>query len=76
VPAETYLPEKGRLDLNLTGEGRALIFRDGDAIENVTWKKASRTGRTTFHNEDDDQIDLVRGSTWVHVVPGDRSVEF
>lgn len=76
VPRETYLPAKGRIDLNVTGEGRALIFRDGDTIEQVTWKKASRTGRTMFFNEDDEQIDLVRGSTWVHIVPGDRSVEY
>ena len=76
VPAEGYLPEKGRLDMNVTGTGRALIFRDGDAIDTATWAKESREGRTRWLNEDGEEIDLVRGSTWVHVVPGDRSVEY
>lgn len=76
VPGEDFLPEKGRLDMNVTGEGRALIFRDGDMIENATWKKESRVGRTHWLNESGEDIDLVRGSTWVHVVPGDRSVEY
>lgn len=76
VPEESYLGEKGRIGLNVTGEGRVLIFRDGDTIENAKWKKESRVSRTVFLNEDGQDIDLVRGSTWVHIIPGGRSVEY
>lgn len=74
IPAETYLSSgKGRVDLNITGEGSGWVIRDGQAIEG-TWKKATRTDRTRWYDQDGKEISLRRGTTWVHVVPGDRAV--
>lgn len=74
IPAETYLSSgKGRVDLNITGEGSGWVIRDGEGIE-ATWKKATRIDRTRWYDKDGKEIPLRRGTTWVHVVPGDRGV--
>lgn len=66
---------KGRLHMDAIGEGKALVFRDGEAIEG-TWKKESREARTKFYNKDGKEIEFVRGQTWIEIVPPDRPVEY
>jgi hypothetical protein len=75
VPRESYLGEAGRIDLNLTGTGEAIVFRDGVAVEG-TWKKPSRLERTRYYDEAGKEIALNRGQTWVEVVPGEREVSY
>lgn len=75
VPAEYNLGEKGRIEMNVTGEGQLLVFRDGIVIAG-TWKKQSRDFRTEYYDADGKEIYLNRGQTWVEVVPGDRSVTY
>ncbi|MFH0951626.1 MAG: DUF3048 C-terminal domain-containing protein, partial [Patescibacteria group bacterium] len=64
-----------RILINVTGEGTALVFRDGTVIEG-TWKKPSRLERTRFYDADNEEISLNRGQTWVEVLPGDRNVTY
>lgn len=76
VLPETYFgDDKGRIDISVTGEGKAYVFRDGEAIEG-TWKKKERVARTKFFDKNNKEIQLNRGQTWVVVVPGERSVEY
>ena len=75
VPAEWPLPDKGRIGMDVVGSGEAYIFRDGETIEG-TWTKKSREERTRFYDENNDEVELSRGQTWVEVLPGDRSVEY
>ncbi|MFC1662899.1 DUF3048 domain-containing protein [Patescibacteria group bacterium] len=75
VPEEIYLGEKGRINLNLTGEGELLVFRDGVVIKGH-WKKQSRDFRTEYFDSNGNEIYLNRGQTWVEVVPGDREVTY
>lgn len=76
VPQPTYLSSgKGRIDLEVIGEGKTLIFSDGGA--NVgTWKKPDRTTRTTYFYETGAEVEFNRGSTWIAVVLDDIQVDY
>jgi len=74
VPPIGYLGEKGRIDMNVQGEGKVLVFRDGQVIEGI-WKKPDRVSRTQFYDSSGKKIPLNRGNTWVEVIPEDKTVE-
>jgi len=63
----TVLDSVGRLGMETTGSGEAIVFRDGYAIEGM-WKKESRTSRTRFYDASDQEISLKAGKIWVEVV--------
>lgn len=50
-----------------TGQGRAIVFQDGVAIEG-TWEKPSPAERTRFYDSDGKEIAFNRGQTWVEVL--------
>lgn len=50
------------------GSGKAVVFRDGVAIEG-TWGKASHTSRTKFLDAAGKEIPLNAGNTWYSIVP-------
>lgn len=60
--------DKGRLDYNLVGEGKALIFLDGKVIDGF-WKKDKLESRTKFYNTQNKEIEFNRGKIWISVVP-------
>jgi len=65
--------EKGRLDYQLVGSGKALVFIDGKVID-ATWSKADRDDRTLFYDTDGNEIEFNRGKFWIAIVP-DRNVD-
>lgn len=69
------LADAERLQLDLVGEGGALVFKDGEML-NVTWKKPSADARTRFFDEDDDEVRFNPGQTWVELLPVDGRVTF
>jgi hypothetical protein len=58
---------KLRIDVKLTGSGKAIIFANNQAIEG-TWKKQG-TQRTLFYDRDGKEISFGRGQTWIELVP-------
>lgn len=68
------LPEKGRINWVVTGEGDVEIYRGGKKIIGK-WMKPDRLSRTTFVDENGDPIELERGNTWVDIVPPEVIVE-
>jgi hypothetical protein len=74
VPRVEIMDEKGRLQMDVTGEGKAYMFSNGESFVG-TWKKPARIERTKFYHEDGTEHEFVRGQTWVEVVPEDRKVE-
>ena len=54
--------------LNLFGEGKAFLFRDGFAFEG-SWRSDSRGDLPHFYNGDGSEIPLKPGKTWISVVP-------
>ena len=71
----TLADEKGRLTIDMIGEGAAVVFQNGKAI-NATWKKASKSERTRFFDEAGEEIRFIAGPTWVEVLPNDREVTY
>lgn len=64
--------EKNRLNYELVGSGTGLVFMDG-GVQEVTWAKADRDGRTLFYNQNGEEMEFNRGKLWICVVP-DRNV--
>lgn len=75
VPPAEDAGEKGRISLDVNGEGRVVVFRDGEAVEGV-WKKNGREDRTRFYDTNDEEIDLVRGQVWISIIPSDKRFEY
>lgn len=65
--------EKRHILYQTTGEGKALVFRDGKAIEGV-WKKPERNSRTIFYDTGGQEVEFNRGRTWIAVVPLETQV--
>ena len=57
------------------GTGRAIVFRDGQAIEG-TWAKAQHTDRTKLLDGSGKDIPLNRGNTWYSIVPSSKTVSY
>lgn len=74
IPPVVSIGEKGRLALNVVGEGRVLIARGGEVIEGK-WKKKDRTSRTRFYDAADQEIKFGRGSTWIHILPSTQEFQ-
>ena len=59
---------QGRVLMEHVGEGPAIVFRDGLAIEG-TWQKKNESALTRFLDEAGEEISLVRGPIYIQVVP-------
>lgn len=62
--------EKGhsRPDITTIGKGKAWVFSEGRLVKG-TWRKRSDTGPTRVFDADGKEIVLVRGRTFIQVVP-------
>lgn len=76
-----YAKEEGPVDkehhmfYTVTGEGKGMVFQNGDAIE-ATWKKKLATDRIMFYDDKGDEIPFVRGKTWIEVLPLGNEVSY
>ncbi len=75
VPTTLYPNEKQRLKMTTVGQGKAIVFSNGTAIVG-TWKKDATANRTEFFDETGSAVTLARGTTWVEVLPVDRTVTY
>ena len=66
---QTKVFEDGyREQIDAIGTGAATIFQDG-SVQEVTWKKASKTAQITFTDAAGNDVPLARGQTWLTAVP-------
>lgn len=68
-------PGNAHLLYDLTSGGDALIFQNGNAIEG-TWEKEEDEAPMVFFDENGDEIEIVPGKVWVHVVPTGTEVDY
>ncbi len=64
-----------RVVMEHIGSGRAIVFRDGLAIE-ATWHKKSEKDLTRFMDTAGNEISLVRGPIFIQVVPDGAKVSY
>ncbi len=57
------------------GSGKAVVFRDGTAIEG-TWVKSAHTDRTKLLDVAGKEIPLDKGNTWYSIVPLGKTVSY
>lgn len=67
--AGNYSPE-----ISVVGEGEAVVLRGGVAVTG-RWVRTSLRDRTHLLYEDGDPIELLPGSTWIHLLPESRPVQ-
>lgn len=60
--------------VDLTGKGKAYIFRDGRMIAG-RWERSTLQDLTTFVTKSGDEIALAPGTTWVELLPNAIAVE-
>jgi hypothetical protein len=66
---QTKVFEDGyREQIQAIGSGAATIFQDG-TVQEVTWKKASKTAQITFTDAAGADVPLARGQTWLTAIP-------
>ncbi len=53
---------------DVTGSGRAVLFRDGKAIKG-TWERETVEGPVRFLTKAGDEMVLAAGTTWIELVP-------
>ncbi|MEO5885724.1 MAG: DUF3048 domain-containing protein [Candidatus Limnocylindrales bacterium] len=61
-------PGHSRPDIKTLGSGKALVFREGRVVK-ATWKKTGDTAPTVILDADGKELPLVRGHTFIQVVP-------
>jgi hypothetical protein len=57
-----------REQISAIGSGTAYIFQDG-TVQEVSWKKPSRTEQITFTDAAGADVPLARGQTWLTAIP-------
>jgi hypothetical protein len=60
--------EKGRIEQQVIGEGRARVFMDGVERE-VTWRKPDATSQLVFFDPNGEEVALNPGVTWLVALP-------
>jgi hypothetical protein len=65
----------GHMQIQTTGQGSGVLFRDGEAIP-CTWSKASRNERTKLLGADGKELALDVGNTWYSIVPTGKKVTY
>lgn len=73
VKKERVLDAKKRISLEITGRGKGWLLQDG-TLRQITWKKTGLDGRTVYFEKNGKEVTLTRGSTWIEVVPENRTV--
>ena len=56
---------------DVTGSGRAVLFRDGKAIKG-TWERETVDGPVKFLTKDGEEMVFAEGTTWIELVPNNK----
>ena len=62
-----------KLDMQLTGTGKGVVFRDGRR-QDVTWSRPDIFDVFTLRTAAGEVARLSPGQTWIHIVPNDWSI--
>jgi len=65
----------GRRSIETIGEGKALVARDGKTVVAI-WRKQTVTDRTGYYDDQETELPLNAGTTWMEIVPLDADVTY
>lgn len=63
------------MDVATTGTGQAYVFQNGVVTQGV-WSKDSPKGRLVIKDNSGNEINLIRGQTWITTVGNDKNVSW
>lgn len=69
------IDDVGRWFIDTNASGPALVFQNGHDIEGY-WEKNATSQRVRFYTEDDEEISMLPGNTWIEVVPDSSRVDW
>ncbi|EKE04845.1 MAG: hypothetical protein ACD_19C00429G0005 [uncultured bacterium] len=81
VKEEGPVDEEHHMFYTVLGKGEVKIFQNGDVIEGI-WEKKVATNRIKFYSKagsqdsEGNEIALVKGKTWIEVLPLNNLVEY
>lgn len=61
------LDKEGRLEIQLVGEGKGKYITNGQVID-IKWVKEARSAKTKYYNNNNEEIILNPGVTWIQIV--------
>lgn len=76
-----FAQEKGPVDsekhmfYQVIGTGKAMVFQNGQVITG-TWSKPTILDREVFYDDNRKLIPLVRGQTWIEIVPAGNTINY
>lgn len=76
-----FAKEKGPVDnekhmyYEVLGTGKAIVFQNGTVITG-TWSKVGALDREVFYDDNRNEVPLVRGTTWVEIVPAGNTISY
>lgn len=76
-----YVKEKGPLDsehhmfYQVIGTGKVLVFQNGEMVTG-SWSKTGPLDREVFYDTNGKEIKMVRGSTWIEVLPAQNIISY
>ena len=73
VTQSTVMEDGYRESINAVGTGQAYIFQDG-TVQEVTWRKPSKTAQISFSDAEGKDVPLARGQTWITAVPNGKAI--
>lgn len=68
------IDSEGRLELTLTGKGKAVFFSEGQVIQGY-WEKKN-DGVTKYYQAEGEEIAFKEGNTWISIVPANVQIAF
>jgi len=71
VSERTERQETEREVISTSGEGKVTIFQNGTVVKG-TWSKKDQKSQLTFKDANGEDIQLVRGQTWITAVPNGK----
>lgn len=75
VKEEGPVDKEGHMLYTVTGQGKAMVFQNGDVIEG-TWEKDTATSRLKLFDDNGDEVEFVRGKIWIEALPSGNSVNY
>lgn len=67
--------DKGRIDQQVIGEGRALVFANG-SLQEATWRKDSESAPLRFYDQSNAEIVFPAGPIWIAAMPSLDNVSY
>ena len=70
---QTLSSDRVHNQISTTRGGEVFVFQDGQIIKG-TWAKSSSSSQIKFLDQENQEIKLKRGQTWITAIPNDKAV--